>query len=118
MTGKNVFPVKYDGDECLKYIFPSMQKEVQRVIDKAKDNEQIKRIVVFGSSVTWNCGLGSDLDVAVFGNFDEDMFMKVYRLLKTDAQCDMDILHYEDIRSELLKYEIDTKGVEIYVNRF
>ena len=71
-----VFPKRCDGADTLKYIFPSMQKEVQKVIEATKNIDCIRRITIFGSAVTMNCGIGSDLDIAVDAPdiTDEDEF--------------------------------------------
>lgn len=41
-----IFPKRCDGADELKYIFPLMQKEVQKVIDTAKDLPEIRRIII------------------------------------------------------------------------
>lgn len=113
------FPKRCEGDDILVHIFPAMQKQVQRVIDYAKTSEKIKRVRVFGSAVTLNCGIGSDLDIAIDAPdiiSDEDFF-KISRPIRNLLDVNADIMHYNRIHSELLLNEIDTKGVDVYVNR-
>lgn len=113
-----IFPKRCDGADELKYIFPLMQKEVQKVIDTAKDLPEIRRIIIFGSAVTMNCGIGSDLDIAVDAPeiTNDDEFIGVIRPIRRVLNVDSDIVHYNRIRSPILLSEIDSKGVDVYVN--
>lgn len=115
----HVFPKRCEGAEELKYIFPSMQRDVQSLIETAKKIDKIKRIIVFGSAVTMNCGIGSDLDFAVDAPdvHDEDEFLEIVRPLRRAVRAETDIIHYNSIRNQLLMNEINSKGVDVYVNR-
>ena len=113
------FPKRCDGDDVLIHIFPSMQKQVQKVIDFAGSCNAIKRIRIFGSAVTCNCGMRSDLDIAVDAPdilSDEDFF-SISRAIRNLLDVNVDVVHYNTIHNELLKYEIDTKGIDVYINR-
>lgn len=114
-----VFPKRYDGADTLQYIFPSMQKEVQKVLDTAKTIECIQRIIIFGSAVTLNCGMSSDLDIAIDAPDikDEDDFLRLVRPIRRAVDVETDIIHYNSIKNELLIKEIDTKGVVVYDRR-
>ncbi|MBO4366345.1 MAG: hypothetical protein J5843_01675 [Clostridia bacterium] len=104
-----VFPKRFAGDDCLKYVFPSMQKQVQKVIDNAKSDSRVGRVRVFGSALTLNCGIGSDLDIAVDApdiESDED-FLSVFQSIKKGLDVDCDVIHYNRIQNSLLKEEID-----------
>ena len=113
-----VFPKRCEGADELKYIFPLMQKEVQKVIDEAKKLPEIRRIIVFGSAVTMNCGIGSDLDIAIDAPdiADDDEFLKIVRPIRRILDVDTDIVHYNNIHNSLLLDEINRKGVDVYVN--
>lgn len=113
-----VFPKRCEGADVLKHIFPTMQNEVQKVIDTARTVPEIQRIIVFGSAVTMNCGIGSDLDIAVDapGITDDEEFIKVVRPIRRALDVDTDIIHYNNIHSQLLLNEINKKGVDVYVN--
>ena len=89
-----VFPKRCDGADTLKYIFPSMQKEVQKVIEATKNIDCIRRITIFGSAVTMNCGIGSDLDIAVDAPdiTDEDEFIQIIRPIRRAVCVDADDL--------------------------
>lgn len=112
-----VFPKKYEGADVLKHIFPLMQREVQKVIDTSSQIPEIKRVIVFGSALTLNCGIKSDLDIAVDipDIQSEDEFLKLVRPIRRAISVDSDILHYNEIKNKLLLSEIDSKGVDVYV---
>ena len=95
-----IFPKRCEGADELKYIFPSKQKAVQKAIELAMKDSRIKRLIIFGSA----------LDVPNM-NFDE--FTKLARPFFTEIPSEVDIIHYNEIRSELLKTEIN-RGVCVY----
>ena len=110
-----IFPVVARGSETLKYVFPSKQRDVQKAIEIASADERIDRLILFGSAVTRNCGTTSDIDLAVSApGMSEEAFLKVTRRFRLAMDSDLDILHYESIRDELLNQEIQKKGVTVY----
>ena len=109
-----IFRKRCEGSEKLKYIFPSKQKAVQKAIELAMNDSRIKRIIIFGSAITMKCGSGSDLDIALdIPDMDFDGFTKIARPFFTEIPSEVDVIHYNDIRSELLKNEVN-KGVCVY----
>lgn len=113
----NTFPVRFNGSEKLKYIFPSKQKDVQKAIEIAGKTEKIRRMVIFGSAVTMNCGIGSDIDIAIDApGITEDEFISMTKPFRQTLESEIDIIHLNSVRNELLKNEIMTKGVEVYAN--
>lgn len=112
----SIFPLVTNGSESLKFIFPTKQKAAQQAITLAAADERIKKLLVFGSAVTPRCGMKSDLDIAIDApNLSEDEFLKLARGFYREIDSELDIVHYNNIHSELLKKEIDDKGVSIYV---
>lgn len=110
-----IFPVRCAGAEELKYIFPLKQKAAQKAIEIAKRDKRIKRIIAFGSAVTTSCGINSDIDIAIDApNVSDDDFVKLARPFLREVPSEIDIIHYNNIHSELLKHEIKTKGATIY----
>ena len=110
-----IFPKRFEGAEELKYIFPSKQKAVQKAIELAAVDSRIERLIIFGSAITMKCGIGSDIDIALdVPDMDFDDFAKLVRPFYSDIPSEVDVIHYNDIHSELLKREID-KGVCVYV---
>ena len=113
-----MFPTVTAGDETLKYVFPSKQKAAQQAIALARQDDRIRRLVIFGSAVTMQCGTVSDLDIAVDApSVSEEEFLKIARSFYRGIDSEVDMIHYNTIRSPLLKREIDEKGVSVYVQR-
>ena len=111
-----IFPVIIDGDESLKYVFPAKQKDAQVAISLAKADNRINRLIIFGSSVTMDCGMTSDIDIAIDApNISEDDFLRIAHKFFIGIKSEVDVIHYNNIRSSMLKNEIDTKGVPVYV---
>ena len=110
-----VFPLVVEGDAILKSIFPSKQRAAQQAIDFARTDERVKRIIVFGSAVTNKCGMTSDIDLAIDAPdvSDEEFPSVAHNFFLVDSE--VDVVHYNRIHSALLKREIDSKGVVIYV---
>ena len=113
----NTFPIVTFGDDVLKYVFPTKQKAVQKAISIAKADKRIRRLIVFGSAVTVNCGMASDIDLAIEADADEEDFLKIARNFYIGIPSEVDLIQYNRITSDLLRHEIDTKGVELYVKR-
>lgn len=113
-----VFPLVTNGDETLKYVFPTKQCAAQTAINLAKADTRINRIVIFGSAVTMRCGMTGDMDIAIDApNIGEDDFRKLARGFYRDINSEVDVIHYNNIGNTLLKREIDEKGVSVYVKR-
>ena len=114
-----IFPKRVEGAEELKYIFPSKQKDVQRAIEIAQKTEGIRKLTVFGSAVTLNCGIGSDIDISVDAPDirDDDEFNMLVRPIRKTLESEVDIIHFNSVRSDMLRNEILTKGVDVYVDR-
>ncbi len=112
------FPVRFNGSEKLKYIFPSKQKDVQKAIEIAEKNEKIRRMIIFGSAVTMNCGIGSDIDIAIDAPDikDDDEFITIAKPFRKALESEIDIIHLNSTKNDLLRNEILTKGVDVYVN--
>ena len=110
-----VFPKVVEGDNILKYVFPTKQKDVQKAIALAKEDLRIRRLIVFGSAITIKCGMISDIDFAIDADITEDEFFEIARKFYSTITSEIHLIHYNQIKSNLLKHEIDTKGREFYV---
>ena len=111
-----IFPVVIQGDPSLQYVFPAKQKAVQTAIDLAKADRRIRRLILFGSALTLNCGMNSDIDLAIDApDVSEEEFPDVAHAFFLHVDSEIDLVHYNKIHSELLKSEIDRKGVCVYV---
>lgn len=110
-----VFPKHFDGDDTLRYVFPSKQRAAQKAIDIARADGRIRRLIVFGSAVTKNCGMTSDIDLAVDApGVTADEFPALARKFYAGVDSEVDVIDYNDKAGKLLRSEIDGKGVVIY----
>lgn len=94
-----VFPKRCDGADTLKYIFRLCKRGAES--DRGNKNiDCIRRITIFGSAVTMNCGIGSDLDIAVDAPdiTDEDEFIQIIRPIRRAVCVDADIIHLNGIK--------------------
>ena len=88
---------------------------VNKMIDMARKYPFVKRLVIFGSSVTDYCTEESDIDVCAdvdCPDRERDLHNLHVELCKTcDANCD--ILIYRRLNGQI-KGEVDKKGVIVY----
>ncbi len=47
----------------IKKIFPTKQKYMAQMIDVCKNNPNVKKFIIFGSSITAGCNPWSDIDI-------------------------------------------------------
>jgi len=48
-------------------IYPIQQNKINIILDSLINKDNINKIIVFGSSVTHNCHVGSDVDLYRYG---------------------------------------------------
>lgn len=93
------------------------KKEVEKAIQIAQRTGVVRRLIIFGSTVTDECREESDVDICLDVNCetsDKRLRRPMYDLNEAcDFNCD--ILFYHKL-GDKLKKEIDSKGVEVYVN--
>lgn len=87
-------------------IYPMQQPKVLEILEDVKKDNNVLKVIIFGSSVTYNCHSESDVDI--------------YLELKENSSVD---LQYHDFLFDLwnnftvdtrLKSEIMKKGVTVY----
>lgn len=93
------------------------QKEIEKVIQIAKNTGVVRRLIIFGSSVTEDCHEESDVDICLDISCETSDKRLRRPMYEFNEACDFncDILFYHKL-GEKLKKEIDSKGVEVYVN--
>lgn len=87
-------------------IFPTQQKDVSVLVWEYSLNPAVKKIVVFGSSVTSACNPWSDLDV--FVELTEEVILR-----KPRVSTEVDLWTNFDV-DERLMLEIEEKGVVVF----
>lgn len=87
-------------------IFPTQQRDVQNLVESVKNDPNVKRLIIFGSSVTPLCNPWSDIDA--YYEMEEDK-------PRPDYVCEnaVDVWTSFTVDEDLLK-EIKRKGVVVY----
>lgn len=109
MKGKWKIVIEKTFDNC-EYIYPIQQKKVSDLIEYFKKNKNVKSIIIFGSSISSNCHIGSDVDVYVDLYEDENIIKDKYFDFSYDLWTNFSV-------DERLYKEIMKKGVIVYEKR-
>lgn len=88
-------------------IFPLQQRDVLKLVKHARADENIHKIIIFGSSVTAQCNPWSDLDVYFEQDSDSPHFSFA------DLESPVDFWNNFTVDASLLA-EIKEKGVIVY----
>jgi len=98
----------------IRRVYPLKQRQVADICEEAKKHEIVRRVIIFGSSVTPRCHIDSDLDICIDADVSDGM--KVHELqtrIGTICDWNCDILMYCDLGNRLKK-TIDQEGVVVY----
>ncbi|MCH1942422.1 nucleotidyltransferase family protein [Holdemania massiliensis] len=87
-------------------IHPLQQKKVARMLEDFKQDNNIIKVIVFGSSVTVQCHNDSDLDLYVVLDQEKKVIKNYYDFV-------YDLWTNFSVDTKLLK-EIEQKGVIVY----
>ena len=96
-----------DPFEKSEKIYPIQQKKVKQMINNIKEDSNVEKIVVFGSSVQDTCHMGSDVDFYIVLKQDQKITFKETLSFMYDIWTNytVDSRMYE---------EITKKGVTVY----
>lgn len=89
------------------FVYPIQQHKVRALIDELSKNENVLRIIIFGSSVSTRCHIGSDVDVYVCLQHDQDNLIPCYFDFAYDLWTNFTV-------DDRLKEEIRKGGVGVY----
>lgn len=90
----------------IEYIHPIQQKNIEDILEALKQHDSVKKVVVFGSSVTYKCNYDSDIDIYVELSKDENV--KSYNI-----ETPVDFWTNFNVSPAMLE-EIKNKGVVVY----
>ena len=96
------------GFKNVNRIFPTQQSDVKEMIDVCKEDRNVKKIIIFGSSVTSRCNPWSDIDI--YYEFEKEP--KKYPSTGS-ATAVFDKWDNFNVNNELL-HEIRKNGVVVY----
>ncbi len=109
------FPVTVNTTcKNINKVYPLKQKIAAAIYDAAPKYAEIKKIYIFGSSVTSKCNIDSDIDICIDADVSDGMC--IFNIQSEIGQiCDWncDILMYSNIGSRL-RDTINNEGVIIY----
>jgi predicted nucleotidyltransferase len=92
------------------------EKTMEIIKSILRNNDNIKRTLIFGSRVTGKSKANSDIDLVVFGDLT---FRDISRLKGEfeESSCiyKVDIVHYDKIEDKDFKKNIDLYGKEIEI---
>ena len=75
---------------------------------------QITKVKIFGSRAKGNYKRYSDVDIAIFGDFDRNVVMNLRDdLEELDVIYKFDIVHYESLTNTDLQEHIDRVGIDL-----
>lgn len=88
-------------------IYPLQQRKISELIAYLKDNKNVQKIIIFGSSVTSRCNINSDVDIYVELKEKENLLKDKYFNFLYDLWTNFDV-------DDRLYNEIQKKGVVVY----
>lgn len=113
------FPIVVKTDcKNIYRVYPLKQKIAVQLYKIGEEYKEIKRIYIFGSSVTSRCHIDSDIDICIDADVSDGM--KIFEMQsKIGDACDWncDIIMYSNLGSRL-KETIQKEGVIIYEQPF
>ncbi len=93
------------------------QKDMDYMIRLFVGIPAIEKVLLFGSRAAGNFEKGSDVDLAVVGeNVTSREISRLHFLLEEESPTllGFDVVHYDSLKNESLKREIDENGKVIY----
>ena len=109
---KSEFPLLEPEYPVLQKIVPPMQYACSLLIELAKQSGY-KRVIIFGSSTTWDFRNDSDLDICIDSDESPEEIMRQITKIFSQQNVEFDLVCWGAISSDLLKSEIE-RGVVIY----
>lgn len=97
------------------------QKVVKEIVDAARKDVAVKKIIIFGSSTRFDCDIYSDLDICidwVEDCYDEDGVLKPFTMnmrktISLETKGRADVVNYEYLEDTVVEDAV-RKGVLVY----
>lgn len=102
-------------------IHPIKQRQVKDIVEAARDDQEVDRIIVFGSSTRYDCDMTSDLDICINWKrdcYDSEGVLKPFtgnmrRVISKVTQGRADVVNYDYLDSTVLGDAVK-EGVVVY----
>jgi predicted nucleotidyltransferase len=92
------------------------QKTFDLIIATLKSYPEIKQATIFGSRAMGNYKPGSDIDIALYGNIDQEQLARIRGILEDEISTPYlyDVVVYNQIDNDNLIKHIDKYGVKLF----
>ena len=93
-------------------------KDMDYMLGVFRDMPSVEKVLLFGSRAKGNFEKGADIDLAIVGaHITHREIARIHDLLENESPTLLwfDVLHYNTLKSESLKQQIDLYGQVIYV---
>lgn len=102
-------------------IHPLKQKMVAQIVDQAKKDQAVRRIIIFGSSTRYDCDITSDLDICIDWNqdcYDKEGVLKPFtknmrQIISSVTRGNADVVDYAYLNKTVLTDAVEN-GVIVY----
>lgn len=102
-------------------IHPLKQKMVAQIVDQAKKDQAVRRVIIFGSSTRYDCDITSDLDICIDWNqdcYDKEGVLKPFtknmrQTISSVTRGNADVVDYAYLDGTVLKDSVE-EGVIVY----
>lgn len=107
----------YGYEKVYSFIFPFFQNRVHTLVNIAKQNPRIEKLIVFGSILTESTGIDSDIDICLVGNIKDSDTKDMRKIDGTEVDiiiCTQEELDSKSCDIHTVYREIIEKGLVVY----
>ena len=102
-------------------VHPIKQKQVKQIVEAARNDEYVKKIIIFGSSIRYDCDITSDLDICIDWKedcYDKNGVLKAFtrnmrKIISDVTDGNSDVVNYDYLEGTLIKDAV-MEGVVVY----
>ena len=113
--------VDKDSFQEVNRIHPIKQKMVSEIVKAARNDAEVLRIIIFGSSIRYDCDITSDLDICIDWKddcYDEDGVLKAFtgnmrNVISSVTKGRADVVNYDYLAGTAVEADVK-KGVVVY----
>ena len=113
--------VSDDAFMSVNRIHPTKQKCVKEIVDAARKDDAVRKIIIFGSSIRYDCDFTSDLDICIDWNrdcYDEEGVLRPFtanmrKVISNATHGNADVINHAYLGDTLLEESVK-KGVTVY----
>jgi uncharacterized protein len=87
---------------------------LEELLELFSNYESITKVVLFGSRARGDNKLRSDIDLAIWGDSKDIRTLSYMIDEESKILLHVDLIEYESLESEKMKYNINQEGVTIY----